>query len=399
MGKLTDIAIKKLEPGPKPYKKWDGDGLYLEVKPGGGKFFRYKYRIGGKENIYTIGRYPEVGLREAREELADARKLVSKGIDPNKLKQAERGSRAEAAQNTFEAIARECLLRWKPSVSEGHSKTTLRRLENKVFPWVGHKPIEAVSIKDLQQVLDRIVDDGHIETARRVRGICHEVFRFAIRTQRAKFNPAEILRGPGIIPATKTTHHAAITNPDEVGQLLRVIESYQGHPTTLFGLKFIAQTFVRSGEMRRAEWSEFRIDEALWEIPAERMKTKRKHLVPLSSQTLELLECLRLLTGGGRYLFPSVRSVLKPMSENTLVAALRGLGYTKNQMTAHGFRSMASTLLNEQGWRHDVIERQLAHVEGNSVRAAYNHADYLSERREMMQAYADYLDQLRKGVG
>ena len=387
---LNDIACKQAKPREKAYKLADAKGLYLEVAPSGGKWWRLKYRIGGKEKRISLGVYPEVSLKEAREKCDVARKQIASGIDPSDQRKAAKLAGAEDAANSFEVVAREWFAKYSPSWVASHSTKIIRRLEKDIFPWIGNRPISTVTAPDLLAALRRIESRGAIETAHRAQQNCGQIFRYAIATGRAERDPAADLRGA--LAPVKEKHHASITDPKAIGELLRAISGYQGSFITMCALRLAPLFFVRPGELRKAEWAEFNLDGAEWRIPAERMKMREQHIVPLSSQALAILKELQPITGKGRYVFPGARTNGRPMSENTVNAALRRLGYASDEMTGHGFRSMASTLLNEQGWHRDAIERQLAHAERNAVRAAYNYAEHLPERRRMMQAWADYLD-------
>lgn len=395
---LSDIKIRNLKPGIKPdgsntnkaYRVTDERGLYIEVKPTGSKLWRFKYRYEGKEKLLSVGGYPDVGLKAAREARDELRKQVAAGIDPSELRKAEKLSRA--GHDSFEVVAREWHAKHKLTWSEGHANRTLTRLEQNIFPWLGAKNSNEILAPELLRALRRIESRGALETAHRVRAICSKVFRYAISTGRADRDPAADLIGA--LPPTKVKHHASITDPRQVGALLRSIKTYTGQFSTVCALKLAPLVFVRPQELRMAEWDEFDLERAEWRIPAEKMKMGVVHIIPLSKQALSILQELNGLTGEGKYLFPSLRSSKRPMSENTVNGALRRLGYSKDEMTGHGFRSMASTLLNEQGWNGDAIERQLAHSEQDGIRAAYNYAEYLPERIKMMQAWADYLDSL-----
>ncbi|MEW6489347.1 MAG: integrase arm-type DNA-binding domain-containing protein [Thermodesulfobacteriota bacterium] len=392
---LTDTAIRNAKPATKPRKLSDERGLYLEVAPSGGKWWRLKYRFGGKEKRLSLGVYPDVGLKDARDRRDDARKLLANGIDPGAVRKAEKAAGTVRAANSFEVVAREWYAKFSPGWVPSHGGRILRRLEKDVFPWIGARPVAEVAAPELLRVVRRIESRGALETAHRALQNCGQVFRYAVATGRADRDPSGDLRGA--LPPVKERHHPSITDPKEIGALLRAIDDYTGDFVTKCALGLAPLVFVRPGELRRGEWSEVNMEAAEWRIPAERMKSRAPHLVPLSRQALDVLRELHPLTGAGRYLFPGARSSSRPMSENTVNAALRRLGYAKDEMTGHGFRSMASTLLNEQGWHRDAIERQLAHGERDSVRAAYNYAEHLAERRRMMQAWADFLDGLRKG--
>lgn len=388
---LTDTSIRNSKPGSKPVKLFDGGGLFLLVNTAGARYWRLKYRIAGKEKLLSLGVYPDTSLKAARERRDEARKLIAAGIDPSAQRQAAK----VAAEDTFEAIAREWLAKFSPNWVQSHTDKIIRRMERDIFPWIGSKPVGAVTAPQLLAALRRVENRGALETAHRALQNCGQVFRYAISTGRAERDPAADLRGA--LPPVKEKHHASITEPTRIGELLRAMDGYEGTLISRSALQLAPLVFVRPGELRKAEWREFDLDGAEWRIPAERMKMRVQHVVPLSHQAVAILRELNPFTGNGRYVFPSVRSNTRPMSENTVLAALRRLGYDTSDMTGHGFRSMASTLLNEQGWNRDAIERQLAHAERNNVRAAYNYAEHLPERRRMMQAWADYLDGLRVG--
>ncbi len=389
---LSDTKIKNLKPKDKPFKVYDEKGLFLMVTPAGGKLWRFRYRFGGKEKTLSFGKYPDVSLKAAREKRHEARALLEEGKDPSAVKRQEQIS----ATKSFEVVAREW---WKTNHekwSEGHADLIWRRLEKNIFPWIGHRPVSEITSRELLETLRRIEKRGALETARRINQVCGQVFLYAIGCGYCENNPANGLTV--VLKRRKPRNFAAITDPAKVGSLLRDIDSFEGHFVVGCALKLAPLVFVRPGELRKAEWKEIDLDAALWTIPGEKMKMKRPHLVPLSRQAVEILKSLYPLTGHGTYVFPSVRTVTRPISENTLNVALRRLGYTKEEMTAHGFRTMASTLLHEMGWRSEVIETQLAHRDRNKVRGVYNKAQYLGERRKMMQAWADYLDSLKEGA-
>ena len=395
---LSDTRVKSLKAGVKPdgtatsktYRVTDEKGLYIEITPKGGKRWRFKYRFGGKEKLLSLGVYPEIALKEARNRRDIHRRQVAEGIDPSDLRKAEKQSTGE--QNSFEAVAREWHNKFSATWSESHSSRTIIRLEQNTFPWLGGKNINDITATELLTVLRRVESRGALETAHRVNQICGQVFRYAIATGRAERDPAADLKGA--LPPAKAKHHPSITEHIKVGGLIRAIQGFTGTIITATALKLSPLVFVRPGELRQAEWSEIYLGKAEWRIPAEKMKMRVVHIVPLSKQAVSVLREIEPITGRGKYVFPSNRTITRPMSDNTINAALRRLGYTKDEMTAHGFRSMASTILNEQGWHGDAIERQLAHSEGNGVRAAYNYAQHLPERKKMMQAWADYLDEL-----
>ena len=399
---LTDTAIRAAKPKDKTFKLFDSGGLYLEINPAGGKWWRWKYRFADKEKRLSFGVYPDVSLKLAREKRDAARQQLGKGIDPGQARKAEKI--AQAGAESFEAIAHEWHAKFSPGWAPSHGDRILRRLENDLFPWLGKRPIAEIEAPDLLAVLRRIESRGALETAHRALQNCGQVFRYAVATGRAKRDPTGDLRGA--LPPPKEKHHASIIEPKRVAELLRAIDSYKGFFATKCAFRLAPLVFVRPGELRKAQWSEIDLDKAEWRIPAERMKMREQHIVPLSRQAVEILRELEPLTNRAIlvkpnvpcYAFPSARTRERPMSENAILAALRRMGYTNEEMTGHGFRSMASTLLHEQGWNHQVIERQLAHAERNAVSAAYNFAEHLPERRKMMQAWADYLDGLKAGA-
>lgn len=391
---LTSIDVKNAKPAEKPYKKADEKGLYLYVNSVG-RYWRLDYRFGGKRKTLALGVFPEVSLAEARTKRDEARKLLASGVDPSAQKKASKLAHIERSSNSFEMVAREWFEKFSAVWASNHSEKTLRRLEKDIFPWLGGQSVAAISAPELLRCLRRIESRGAIETAHRALQNCRQIFRYAIATGRAERDPGVDLKGA--LPPVKERHHPSITERVEIGKLLRAIDGYQGSFVTRCALKLAPLVFVRPGELRRAEWSEIDLDGAEWRIPALRMKMREQHIVPLSAQAVAILTELQQLTGGGKYLFPGARTNGRPMSENTVNAALRRLGYSKNEMTGHGFRSMASTTLNELGWSGDAIERQLAHAERDGVRGAYNYAEYLAERRRMMQAWADKLDEFRNG--
>lgn len=394
---LTDTTVRKAKAGDKPQRLFDSGGLYVEISPAGGKLWRLKYRFGGKEKRLALGTYPDISLAEARERRTDARRLLANGTDPGEVKKAAKVERIKVAAivaDTFENVAREWLAR------QDGAEVTLRKsrwiLEAFLFPEIGGVPIAEVTPRMLLEALRKIEATGKLETAKRAKVKAGQVFRWAILEGKTETDPTNSLRGA--LKAPKNKHHAAVTDPAKIGELLRAIDSFTGQPVTLAALKLAPLVFVRPGELRHAEWAEFDLDGAIWRIPPERMKMKAAHIVPLSMQTVAILRELQPLTGEGRYVFPGLRTINRPMSENTVNAALRRLGYGTDEMTGQGFRSMAASRLNEMGWNADAIERQLAHAESNKVRAAYTHgAQYLDERKRMMQVWADYLEVLRVG--
>ncbi len=392
---LSDLAIRNAKPKEKPYKLADEKGLYLLVN-NAGKYWRFDYRFADKRKTLALGVYPDVSLAAARERRAEARTLLANDIDPSLNRKVQKAATVERASNSFEVVAREWFAKYSPNWAASHGDKIIRRLERDIFPWVGARPIAEIAAPELLAVLRRIENRGSIETAHRAHANCGQVFRYAVATGRAVRDPSADLRGA--IPPTKQRHHPSITAPNKIGELLRVIDGYKGSLITKCALKLAPLVFVRPGELRKAEWSEIDLDNAEWRIPAEKMKMRELHIVPLSTQAIAVLRELHALTGSGQYVFPGARTNGRPMSENTVNAALRRLDYGSDELTGHGFRSMASTLLNEQGWHRDAIERQLAHAERDSIRAAYNYAEHLPERRRMMQAWADFLDKLAKST-
>lgn len=386
---LTEKAILAAKPRDKAYKLPDTGGLVLLVTPEGGLWWRFRYRHGGKEKMISLGVYPHVKLKEARAKRDEARKAVVAKIDPS----AQRKAVAVATADTFEAVAREFLETKRNTLEPSTWKRDADQLTQMVYPYLGNKPIASIEAPDLLDVLRKIEAKGNHDTAHRARALCGRVFRFAIATGRAKHDISADLKGALVPKVTKNL--AAITDPVKVGQLLRAIDGFDGQPATVAALKLAPYVFLRPGELRAAEWPEFDLDKGEWRVPAERMKMREMHIVPLAIQAVEILRDLKPLTGKGRLVFPAIGNGERPISENTINGALRRLGYTSEEMTGHGFRAMASTLLNEQGVNPDLIELQLAHKERNKVRAAYNRAQRLAERRSMMQAWADYLDELR----
>lgn len=393
---LTDMQVKKAKSTEKPQKLSDGGGLYLLVQPSGAKYWRLKYRYLGVEKVLAFGVYPDISLLDARKQRDEARKLLANDIDPSAVKKVRKATNTALAENSFELVAREWhtknLHNWKQS----NADKLINLLQNDIFPWLGKRPIGEIAAPELLQTIRRIESRGVLETAHRARSLCGQIFRYAVATGRAQHDPASDLRGA--LPAVKHKHHSSITEPKLIGQLLRDIDGYSGTYIVKCALRLSPLVFLRPGELRQAEWTEIDLDKAEWRIPADRMKMNTVHIVPLATQAVVILRELHPLTGDGKYVFPATYTTTRPMSENTIRVALRRLGYTSDDMTPHGFRSMASTLLNEQGFNRDAIERQLAHAERNGVRAAYNYAEYLPERREMMQHWADYLDELRDGA-
>lgn len=394
---LVDTRIRQAKPQARDYKLADFEGLYLLVRPTGAKLWRLNFRFAGKQKSLALGAYPTVTLADARERRDEARKLLANGTDPSVKRRLDKIA-AAAGGSTFRDVAEELLAKQS---REGRAAMTTKKnrwLLEPALQAFGSRPIGEVTAPELLHALRKFEVRGRYESARRMRTVAGMVFRYAIATGRAARDISLDLRGA--LTAPKTKHRAAIIAPVEVGGLLRAIDGYTGQPTTRLALQISAMVFVRPGELRYARWREFDLSSAIWNIPAETMKMDRPHRVPLARQAISVIRDLQNITGKGEFLFPAITSVRRPMSENTLNAALRRLGYSKDEATAHGFRTTASTLLNEMGkWSRDAIERQLAHQEENDVRRAYMHsAEFWSERVEMMQAWADYLDQLRTGA-
>ena len=392
---LTDTAIRNAKPQVKSIKLSDADGLYLLLNPNRSKWWRLDYRFEGKRKTLSMGVYPDVSLKLARERCREARSLLAVGTDPGEQRKAERQAKSEAGSNTFEALAREWMATRGKEWTESYASKTKSALERNAFPAIGRKPITEITAPDVLAMLRAIESRGIVDMAHRIQQHCGAIFRYAIATGRAINDPVPSLKGA--LSTVRQEHYAALTDPVEFAQLLRDIEGYRGEATTKAAMQLLALTFQRTKEVRFAEWAQFDLEAALWRIPAEIMKMREAHIVPLSTQAIEVLKRMQAITGGGRLVLPSSTSRERPISENTVVYALARMGY-KGRMTGHGFRSVASTLLNEQGFRSDLIERQLAHAEKNAVRAAYNRAEYLPERKKMMQEWADYLDKLKAGA-
>ena len=394
---LTDARIRTTKPDAKPVKLADGGGLYLEVRPSGKKLWRYRYRIADKENLFAIGEYPDISLAEARAEHDKARALVKRGVHPSHNRQAVRLSTHLANANTFEAVAVEWISkkagRWTPY----YRRQVENFLSADVFPYVGKLPIRSVTAAHLLEIIRRIEDRGASTVALLVRQWSSAIFRYAVATLRADSDPAAALRGA--IHRPKVEHRKPLTK-GQIKDFTEALEKYGGYRTTVIALRLLLLTFVRPGELRKALWSEFDLDAAEWRVPAERMKMREPHIVPLSRQTVVLLKELQTYTGGRGLLFPNYRRPNDCMTATTLNRALERMGFNGKDsigFSAHGFRATASTLLNEQGYRSDVIERQLAHAERDKVRASYNHAEYMDERKAMMQEWADLIDRLSSG--
>lgn len=403
---LTELQVKNARYNPEGQgnRLTDGDRMYLQLSPSGGKLWRLNYRFDGKDKTLSLGQYPEVSLAEARRRRVNAREQLAAGIDPGEAKKAAKRTQRLNAENSFEAIAREWQAKYAPIWSDGHGARILRRLEVDAFPWIGDKPMAMLTPPDVLDILRRVEKRGALETAHRLHANVSQVCRYAVATGRAERDITADLRGA--LPPVQQEHMAAITEPEEVAELLRAIDGYQGTFPVLCALQLAPLLFQRPGELRAAEWEEFDLDNATWEISSDRMKRTKKgkaagaaHIVPLPSQAISILRQLHRLTGGGRFLFPSVRTKVRPMSNNTINGALRRLGYDGETMTGHGFRAMARTIIAEVlGISAEIIEAQLAHAVKDPLGRAYNRTKYLPQRREMMQRWADYLDELKRGA-
>lgn len=394
---LTDTAIRNAKPRDKTYTLGDGEGMYLEVMPNGTRFWRMAYRQpNGKKNRLTFGKYPEVSLAEARDRRLAARKLMTQGIDPGRAKRDEKHAKEKAALNTFEAVARAWLARTAADRAASTQEKNTAWLERNIFPAIGALPISSIKPWDVLSALRVIEKRGAIESAHKIKQLCGQVFRFAVASGLADRDMTVDLRGA--LSAVPEAHYAAITDPKEAAELLRAIDAYNGHAYAVAALKLAPLVFVRPGELRAAEWSEIDLDAAEWRIPGPKMKMGQDHIVPLATQAVALLRDLHSMTGHGKFVFPSVRTSTRCMSENTINAALRGMGYGKDVMTGHGFRAMARTIMDEVlGERVDLIEHQLAHAVKDPNGRAYNRTAHLPARRLMMQRWADYLDAIKQG--
>ncbi|MBP7766226.1 MAG: integrase arm-type DNA-binding domain-containing protein [Syntrophaceae bacterium] len=395
---LSEVKVRTAKPMEKAYKIFDGDGLHVLITPTGGKLWRFKYRIGkkgdAKHKTLAFGAYPDISLQDARKKRDDARKLLAGGIDPAEERKAQKQAAIEEGE-TFEMVAREWHNKFKPRWKESHAERIMGRLERDIFPFIGKKPISHIKAREVLTLLQRIEGRGANELAHRAKALCSNVFCYAIATSRIEHDPTAGLKG-ALTPVT-TINMAAITDPASVGQLLRAIDAYKGSFVVQCALKFAPLTFVRPGELRHAEWSEINLEAAEWNIPGSKMKMKEAHLVPLSKQAIEILKALKPLTGAGQYVFPG-RTAARPMSENAILVALRTMGYAKEEMSGHGFRAMARTLIDEKlQIRPDLIEHQLGHAVRDPLGRAYNRTQHLPERKKMMQTWADYLDGLRQG--
>lgn len=393
---LTNTAILNAKPKTKTQKLFDGGGLYLEISPSGGKWWRLKYRFGGKEKRISLGVYPDVSLKDARERRDNARKLLANNVDPGEHRKAHKAAKSERAANSFEVIGREWFEKHKDGWADSHSDKIIRRLEKDVFPWLGGKPIAEITAPEVLAVLRRIEGRGTLDTAHRAGGNCSQIFRYAIATGRAERDPVPDLRGA--LPPARGKNFAAITEPAKVGELLRAIDAFSGTFVVQSALRLAPLLFVRPGELRKALWDEFDLDKAEWRYLVT--KTKTEHLVPLSSQAVSILRELQPLSGNGRFVFQGARDPKRAMSDAAINAALRRMGFdTKTEITGHGFRAMARTILAEElHQRPEVIEHQLAHAVPDALGTAYNRTKFLKERRAMMQLWADYLDKLKAGA-
>jgi integrase len=392
---LTDTAVRNAKPGAKPIKLFDERGLFVLVTPTGGKWWRLKYRYDNKEKLLSLGVYPDVGLKDARDRRDEARKLLAAGIDPGENRKAQRAAKQDRAANSFEVVAREWFVKHAPNWVEHHGDRIIQRFERDIFPWIGGKPIAEVNAPELLSVVRRIETRGALETAHRALGNCGQVFRYAVATGRAMRDPTGDLRGA--LPPVKGEHFAAMTEPKQVAELLRTLDGYQGTFTVACALRVAPLVFVRPGELRAAEWADIDLEAAEWRYHVT--KTDTQHIVPLATQAVAILRELHMLTGTGRFVFPGARTNGRPMSDNAILAAMRRMGIGKDEMSGHGFRAMARTILDEVlGVRADLIEHQLAHAVKDPNGRAYNRTAHLPERRKMMQQWADYLDKLKVGA-
>ena len=392
---LTDTAIRNAKPGEKPAKIFDERGLFLLVTPTGGKWWRLRYKFDGKEKLLSLGTYPDTSLKDARTRRDDARKLLADGVDPGENRKAVKAARQVRAANSFEVVAREWYAKQAPNWAEHHGDRIIRRFERDIFPWIGGRPIADVTAPELLAAVQRIENRGALETAHRALGNCGQVFRYAVATGRALRDPSGDLRGA--LPPVKGEHFAAVTEPKQAAELLRTLDGYQGTLTVACALRLAPLVFVRPGELRAAEWADIDLDAAEWRYHVT--KTDSDHIVPLATQAVAILRELHALTGNGRFVFPGARSNGRPMSDNAILAAMRRMGIGKDEMSGHGFRAMARTILDEvMGFRPDFIEHQLAHAVKDPNGRAYNRTAHLGERRKMMQAWADYLDKLKAGA-
>ena len=393
---LTDRSVRNLKtPEAKPEKHTDGGGLFLLVTTAGGKLWRLAYRFEGKQKQLALGAYPYVSLKDARDRREEARKLLAHGVDPSEHKKAAKGAKAERAANSFEVVAREWIAKSAPTWAASHTNKITRRFEMYVFPWLGGRPVAEITAPELLMAARRVADTGALESAHRVLQTCGQVFRYAVQTGRAVRDPSGDLRGA--LPTAKPVHMAAVTEPKQAAELLRAFDAYEGTLIVRCALQLAPLVFVRPGELRNAEWEDIDLDAAEWRFTAT--KTGTPHIVPLASQAVAILREVQALTGDGRYVFPSVRTNDRPMSDNAILAAMRRMGIAKDEMSGHGFRAMARTILDEVlGVRPDLIEHQLAHAVRDPNGRAYNRTAHLPERKKMMQAWADYLGEIKQGA-
>lgn len=392
---LTDTAVRNRKPGAKPAKLFDERGLFLLVTPAGGKWWRLRYKFDGKEKLLSLGVYPDVGLKDARTRRDDARKLLADGIDPGEHRKASKATKVERTANSFEVVAREWYGKYAPNWAEHHGDRILRRFERDIFPWIGGRPIAEIKAPELLAVVRRIESRGALETAHRALANCGQVFRYAIATGRAERDIAPDLRGA--LPPVKGENFAAVTDPIKAAALLRTLDGYQGTLTVACALRLAPLVFVRPGELRKAVWADIDLDTAEWRYHIT--KTDSEHIVPLATQAVAILRQLHALTGNGVYVFPGARTNGRPMSDNAILAAMRRLGIAKDEMSGHGFRAMARTILDEVlQVRPELIEHQLAHAVKDPNGRAYNRTAHLPERKKMMQQWADYLDKLKAGA-
>jgi len=403
--KLTDLALRNAKPSDKPRRLSDGGGLYLEVSPNGSKYWRMAYRYAGKQKTLALGVYPEISAPEARKAAQQGRDHLAEGRDPGLVKKILKGT--NCIENTFQAVAEEWIGKFKHMWTESHLKNVSGRLQRDIYPWIGNRPIGEITAPELLFVLRKIEARGHIESAHRASTNAGQVFMYAIATGRAERNPAADLKGA--IPPPTVRHMSSITDPEQVGELMRAFDRYHGSPITKHALQLAAHVFLRSTELRLAEWTEIDFEKAEWRVPMSRMKGRKRdkeasqtayHLVPLAKQVLLILGEIHALTGHGKYLFPGLRASTRPMSDATLTNALRRMGYSPEELHVHGLRATARTLIRQElGFDEEPIERQLGHAVKGPLGAAYNRADFVEERKRMMQAWADYLDKLKAGVG
>ncbi len=392
---LTDTAIKRAQPRAKAYRLTDERGLHLLMQPNGSKLWQLRYRHSGKERTASLGQYPDISLKDARGRRDATRKTVALGIDPVADKRAKQAASEANTVNNFEAVAREWWEQWRGARSERHAGYVLRRLEADVFPAIGKRPVSQIEARELVKMVKAVADRGALDIAKRCMETTGQVFRYAIAHGKAERNPAADIKPADILPSRRKENYARV-DARELPALLRKIDAYQGTPVTRLAMKLMALTFVRTSELIGARWSEFDLDADRWDIPAERMKMKTPHIVPLSAQAVDVLRTLHMVTGHREHLFPGERSPRKSISNNTILKALERMGY-KGTMTGHGFRGIASTVLHEQGFDHAHIELQLAHAPRDTVSAAYNHATYLPQRATMMQWWGDYLERATRG--